>query len=65
MDCSMLVVCHPNQSNYRVVKTKHMVDDVQAMLDIRLLQLYKANILEVPDCIRDSPDIIWEMIPDL
>lgn len=65
MAYSMLVVCHPNQNNYCVIKTKYMKEEVELMLSSRLLQLYKGNIIPMPDEVKNSPDIKWDMVRDL
>ena len=65
MDASALVICHPNQSNYIFLRTRYMLEDVQLMMDTRLLQLYTANIVPMPDEVRNNPDIKWDLVRDL
>ena len=61
MEASALVVCHPNQDTYNYITTKYMRDEVQSMLDYRLLGLYKNGIVAMPDDIR-AADIEWDKI---
>ena len=62
MEESALVVCHPIQDTYNVIRTRYMKDDVELMLNYRLLQLYKRKILPIPATIRDDSSIDWDFI---
>jgi hypothetical protein len=64
MDCSALVICHPNQDNYIFLKTRYLKKDVESMMAVRLLQLYKREILTAPDSIMNCEDIDWDLIRD-
>ena len=62
MESSALVVCHPNQSAYNMIRTTYMRDDVETMLNYRLLGLYKQRILPMPQTIQDDESINWDLI---
>jgi len=62
MEESALVVCHPVQDKYQMIRTKYMKDDVEMMLNYRLLGLYKKGVLDMPDDIASNTNIDWEMV---
>jgi hypothetical protein len=62
MEESALVVCHPNQTTYRNIRTKYMREDVETMLNYRLLGLYKKGTLPMPESIRSDQTIDWNLI---
>jgi hypothetical protein len=62
MDTSALVICHPNQKNYVMMRTRYMKEDVELMLSWRLLQLYKKEIVKAPPNILNSEEIDWDLI---
>ena len=65
MDTSALVVSHPNQKDYVMMRTKYMKHEIELMLSWRLLQLYKANIIPMPNEVKNNPDIKWDLVSDL
>ena len=62
MEESALVVCHPNQDTYNMIRTKYLRDDVEMMLNYRLLCMYKQGIIPMPLDIAQNESIAWELI---
>jgi len=66
MESSALVICHPNQKQFIMMRTKYMKSDIEAMLQFRLLQLYKAQLVPVPDEIMNTEGLVeWDLVRDL
>lgn len=61
MEASALVVCHPNQDTCQYITAKYMKDEIQELLDYRLLGLYKNDIIDMPEDIKNA-DIDWDSI---
>ena len=62
MESSALVVCHPTQETYNMIRTTYMREDVETMLNYRLLGLYKKGIIPMPDAICTDNTINWDLI---
>ena len=62
MDASALVICHPSQENYVMMRTRYMKAEVELMLQYRMLYLYKNGIVPAPDSIMNSEEIDWDLI---
>tara|TARA_B100000787_G_scaffold94939_1_gene70108 strand:+ start:3681 stop:4604 length:924 start_codon:yes stop_codon:yes gene_type:complete len=65
MENSALVVCHPNQTEHQMIRTTYMRDEVELMMNYRLLQLYKAQVLPMPAEITENEAVDWDLIRDL
>ena len=48
-----------------MMRTKYMKHEIELMLSWRLLQLYKANIIPMPNEVKNNPDIKWDLVSDL
>jgi len=60
----MLVVCHPNQKNYCVIKTKYMRSEIILMMGYRMLFLYKTGVIPTPPEVKDNFNVDWDAIRD-